>query len=513
MTSAAFTVRSAQGPPLTARLTRPDSISLLVSLYGIALFSAVLSVLCLANSVEVSAAVATAVLITLTALPAIVALTTRGQDLFSPFQLVGCYFLLYYGVRAASLQLDPYATRLGVLEYDDYVPTAAWLAALTFCVFAVGYTLIRSERPARFVLRICPRLPRRPPLIRLIALAGLGFLAHMYTLSYGVIAGRTYTQNGMRDMTENPIPGWLPPCSGLVEIAFCAAMIYAMSSDVPRRDRQICKWLAWVCFALIVFKTVSQGIREYVLLALALWVLCRHYKVRRVGAGVIAVVLVGGVLVFSTFRVLRGTVTLKTPEGLSDVPELIGSSIQSFGSLSTEDFANLPVGSVFDRSQGIDALSLVVKYTPERAPWGLGSSYADIPLQLFVPRALWADKPILSGHQDFERTYMGIHFFAQASEHIFADLYSNFAVFGLIAGALAFGIAFKSFYLVQMLSQGRREILLIYSYLILNAVHKLEADFVAGTVIMVRAAIMVAFSVWFLCAVRKHGPSGKGLTA
>ena len=454
MNSFAAVSGSGQIQSLTGHPARSHFASLLVPLCAVALFGTVLCVLCFAGSVEITAALPTTVLITLTALPGIAALTMRGQDLFSPFQLVAFYFLLYYGIRAASLQLDPFTTRLGVLEYDDYVPTAAWLAALTFCAFAAGYVVVRSPTPAKYVLRICPRLPRRPPIIRLIAVAGFGVLAHMYILSYGVIAGRTYTQSGMRDMTENPIPGWLPPCSGLVEIAFCLAMIYAMSSDVPSRDRQICKWLAWSSFALIVFKTVSQGIREYVLLALALWVLCRHYKVRRVGAGVIAVVLASGVLLFSAFRVLRGNVTLKPPETLSDVPELIGSSIASVGSLSAEDFASLPVGSVFDRSQGIDALSLVVKYTPERAPWGLGSSYVDIPVQLFVPRALWADKPIWNAHQDFERAYMGIHVFAQASEHVFPDLYSNFAVFGLVAGALAFGMAFKSFYLVQMFSLG-----------------------------------------------------------
>ena len=513
MNSFAAVSGSGQIQSLTGHPARSHFASLLVPLCAVALFGTVLCVLCFAGSVEISAALPTAVLITLTALPGIAALTMRGQDLFSPFQLVACYFLLYYGVRAASLQLDPYTTRLGVLEYDDYVPTAAWLAALAFGSFALGYMVCRSPAPANYVLRVCPRLPRRPPIIRLIALAGFGVLAHMYILSYGVIAGRTYTQSGMKDMTENPIPGWLPPCSGLVEIAFCVAVIYAMSSDVSSRDRIICKWFAWICVLLVVFKTVSQGIREYVLLALALWVLCHHYKRRRVGAAAVAVVLASGVFVFSIFRLVRENLSLKTPETLSDVTEIVGSSIESFGSLSASDFANLPVSSVFDRSQGIDSLSLVVKYTPERAPWGLGISYADIPLQLFVPRALWADKPILKSHQDFERTYMGIHFFAQASEHVFADFYSNFAVFGVVIGAFLFGIAFRSFYFLQALAQGRKEILLIYAYLILNAVHKLEADFVAGSVIMVRAMVMVAISLWFLCAVRNHGPSRRGVRA
>jgi hypothetical protein len=178
--------------------------------------------------------------------------------------------------------------------------------------------------------------------------------------------------------------------------------------------------------------------------------------------------------------------------------ELVSSSVKSFGSLSGADFENVPLSGLLDRSEGIDALSLVVKYTPDPVPWGLGASYIDIPVQLFVPRALWADKPVLNRHQDFERTYMGIHFFAQASEHVFADFYSNFAVFGLLAGAFIFGLAFRHFYFLWNSARGRKEVLLVYCYVILNAVHLLEADFVAGAVIMFRVVTMIAFTLWFL---------------
>jgi hypothetical protein len=483
---------------------RAPSAGVLLSLYGLAIFCAALFGLSFLGDIEVSAAIPTATLISLTALPGVAALTMPGHDLFSPFQLVAAYFLVYYGARAAYLQLDPSALRLGLLEYDDYLPLATWLAVLTFAIFAASYAIARSKTPAKYVLRLCPQLPQRAPMLRLMVLSVLGLIAHLYILSYGVIIGQTYTQSGMREMTENPIPGWLVPVSGLVEIAFCVATIYAMSPDVSRRDRRLCKWFAWISLVLIVFKTVSQGIREYVLLALALWVLCHHYKRHRLRVGAVALVVMSGMLVFHVFQVLRGTLVLRAPESLGDIPELISSSIQSFGALSANDFTRLPKEySVFDRSQGIDALTLVVKYTPERVPWGLGDSYVNIPIQLFVPRALWADKPILNRHQDFERDYMGIHFFAQASPHVFADFYSNFAVFGLVAGAVAFGMAFKYLYLLQACASARKEILLVYSYLILNAVHKLEADFVAGSVIMVRAIIMIALVLWFLSARRR----------
>jgi len=38
--------------------------------------------------------------------------------------------------------------RLGLLQYDDYMSTATWLAVFAFCAFAVGYTLARSQTPS-----------------------------------------------------------------------------------------------------------------------------------------------------------------------------------------------------------------------------------------------------------------------------------------------------------------------------------------------------------------------------
>jgi hypothetical protein len=483
-------------------LTKPGSASVLVPLYAMALFASALSILCLIGSGEISAAIPTALLISLSALPPLVALSTSARDLFSPFQFVAGYFLVHYGARSAYLQLNPRAQRLGLLAYDDYLPTATWLAILTFCSFALGYALAQSPNPAKLLHRICPRLPRQAPIFRFILLAALGVLAHAYILSYGAVLGQTYTQTGMREMLESPIPGWLPPLSGLVEIVFCLTTLYAISNDVPARNRRICKGIAWLCFVLIIGKTISQGIREYILLALALWVLCYHYKRRRVGLGTITSVLVCGALIFPTVQALREPVILKsaggTPRSIGDISELVKASREYFGSLSAEDFAVFAMASILDRSQGVDALSLVVKYTPERAPWGLGSSYAAIPMQLFVPRALWADKPIQKAHQDFERTYMSINFFAQASPHMFSDFYRNFAVAGPIVGAFGIGVGFKYFYLVLLYSPWRKEILFIYAYIILNAIHEFESDFVAGTVIMVRAIIMVVFTLLFL---------------
>ncbi len=226
-------------------------------LFVLLIFSGVLTALAFLGDVDIWGAVPTATLISLTLLPAATALTSRSKDIFSPLQLVAAYFFLYYGARAAYLQLNPQALRLGLLAYDDYLPQAVLLAALAFSAFVSGYWLARSEAPAKYVLRLCPKLPSSVPVIRIATLATVGVLAHVAILSYGVVVGRTYTQSGMKELGENPIPGWLPPFSGLVEIAFCIATIYVLSSDV-RFSGRLCKGLALICFALTAFKTLSR---------------------------------------------------------------------------------------------------------------------------------------------------------------------------------------------------------------------------------------------------------------
>src|SRR5947207_12794880 len=87
------------------------SPNLLLVLYAGALSTLALLSLCVFGDVDLSAALPTAVLIGLTGLPAITALTLRGYDIFSPFQLVAAYFLVYYAVRAEYLQLNTRALR------------------------------------------------------------------------------------------------------------------------------------------------------------------------------------------------------------------------------------------------------------------------------------------------------------------------------------------------------------------------------------------------------------------
>jgi hypothetical protein len=53
---------------------------------------------------------------------------------------------------------------------------------------------------------------------------------------------------------------------------------------------------------------------------------------------------------------------------------------------------------------GDDSMERVLEYTPERVPFWEGETYASIPF-MFIPRALWPDKPTRHFWNKFGRTY------------------------------------------------------------------------------------------------------------
>jgi len=68
-----------------AHLRRPDSAKLFLPLYAVGLFGSVLFVLCFFGAVDVTAALPTAVLITLTASPVIAAVAIQETIFSRPF--------------------------------------------------------------------------------------------------------------------------------------------------------------------------------------------------------------------------------------------------------------------------------------------------------------------------------------------------------------------------------------------------------------------------------------------
>jgi hypothetical protein len=443
-----------------------------------------------------------ATLIVLTTIPFLPRITNKTFDVLTPLHLVAGYFFLYYGGKAAYLQLVPSAHRLGFLPYDDYLPYACTLASACFIVFVTGYSLTRSKSGAGMI-RYCPLLPHRVPTVRIVMLAALGATAHILELRDGVVLGRTYSRQGLNDIAENPIPGWIPMASHLLELAFAVAALYAFPrSDRSPRDKLKAITLTACIGFLCVVKSISQGIKEPIIVATAMAILIYHYTRKPISiaiAGVLASLVV--LTVVPTMGLFRGKLIEEaggTPQSFEEFWLSMRYGADYFRSMTWEDYKTSTLDFLFSRSHGVDALSLVMKYTPERAPYGYGASYLEIPVQMLVPRSLWTGKPIQSGSRNFERTYMNIDWIAQSSPHLFADWYRNFWYPGAIFISLVMGVMFKHLYTYLCLRGERKSAVLLYSYLVIQAVHAFESDFEMFAVIMVRVTVLIVVTLWIL---------------
>jgi hypothetical protein len=150
------------------------------------------------------------------------------------------------------------------------------------------------------------------------------------------------------------------------------------------------------------------------------------------------------------------------------------------------------------RQFGVDALALVIKYTPERRPFGFGASYLTIPEQALLPRQLWRDKPIYIPTDDFERDYLGVPPGGFTSMHVISNLYQNFHLFGVVAGCFALGVGFQLFYLgcAPWTRNGMR--VFAYALLLPGMVHALEGEPVVNCVVYLRTGLLLLLVMMIL---------------
>lgn len=87
-------------------------------------------------------------------------------------------------------------------------------------------------------------------------------------------------------------------------------------------------------------------------------------------------------------------------------------------------------------------LVAAVSYTPEIEPYGYGETIWSPMLMAIVPRALWPDKPLSVGGNEFVSRFTGLRFGAETSVglHPLFEFYVNFGPLGAVMGLLLMGI-------------------------------------------------------------------------
>jgi hypothetical protein len=376
-----------------------------------------------------------------------VLLHAEKRDVFAPAVLIAFYFTLYFGLRTIYLHTARFVdSRIGLNTYDDYLPQALWCAALGYVCFSLGF----SSKFERSVERALPRVrlswPRKVPGPRILIVLAVGFACVMYLLSIGVVVGE---YNNL-EFLSHPPPGLPILLEKLLYLGWVAICICLLSRHTTAGRRDV--WPLFAASVGFLFARVAiTGSKEALIEPILQAVIVFHYLKRRLKPWQLATVALPAILVaFGAVNFYRFVIIGElggAPKDLGDVVSRVSSASDYLSSGKGGSGQLSAIDQMMLREAGVDALALVMKYTPHPFPFAYGRDLLGVPLS-FVPRQMWKDKPIVSEGRDFELQYMGMpsDFLGFSSMHLISDLYRNYYFFGVAAGMFLIGSALRLAY-------------------------------------------------------------------
>jgi hypothetical protein len=425
--------------------------------------------------------------------------------------IIASYFSVSLIARAIYIVvIAPNAKRLGRIYYDDYLSEALWCSVLAYSALLLGFG---SQWTAKLVIKLPKReltWPRSVPAFRIALFATLGFAVTVYFLRSGasVVGG-----GGHGDPASgNVVSGFLVIATSAIPTAWIASYIYFLD-DAKAVNKVKALPLVLMSLLYIAASIGASGGKQAFFQPLMEGLIVFHYVRKRLRLWQLAIVSVPAiVLAFGLINFYRFVIvgTGGSPKSFADVVNMGGEAIDAFGSRSTGGQASV-FDQMMNRQAGIDALAVVIKYTPNPQPFALGGPWVKAVINAVVPRQLWKDKPIISPGYDFEQKYLGMpgNYDGHTSMQVVADLYANSWLVGVAAAMLLLGIVLKAFYEFCSPTPGRPGGVYMYAALIPIVGHYMQSTVAADLIQFPRiVAFTVLGALFFGVRLLKQGREG-----
>jgi hypothetical protein len=432
------------------------------------------------------------------------------RDVFAPPILISFYFTVYFGLRVIYLNYARFAdSRTALNPYDDYLPAALWCACLGYISFSMGFSSGCGKGLNGVLRRGHLSWPRALPGDRILLVLGIGAASAAYLFSIGLVVG-DYSNPEFR---RNPPPGLPILLETMLYLGWTAICV-----SLATPQRVIRRQTAWPLLALaLVFlfaRVAITGSKESLVLPVLQTMIVFHYLRRRLRVWELAAITLPTLLVaFGAVNFYRFVVVGEiggAPKSVGDVVSRVSSATDylSSGSHSSGDSSALE--QLMLRDAGVDALALVMKYTPNPFPYAYGKDLLMLPLT-FVPRKIWRDKPVSEVGHEFEHQYMGMpeDYIGFSSMHLISDLYRNFYLFGVAGGMFLVGATLRFFYRFASPASRNAAGVFLYAALFPTLGRFLEGDIGKVLIEVTRSGILVATTGWLLgVRFRRVLPSG-----
>ena len=357
----------------------------------------------------------------LASLPALIFVLNKSESKLIPLMpLHGLFYGAVMGWPALSNKT------VWLADNPDSITDALAVACLGLLALNLGYYLtkflIKERRsPLQFLLRISPN--------RESFIGWTLFLLYLLFIIFPQLAD-------------------IPSVQHIAMVALYLSLGMLFNALIKNRLSLIQKILYIIAFSFAVLTIIFVGsLAKVVFLFILIGIIYWREKQTIPWAFCIAIIFII-VALNPVKHVYRSVINNEIVENLSfaDKSVLFANSIQVFFNSGGSIFSIIDSDtSTVNRLAHISTLSKVIEKTPNEIPYWMGETY--IPMfTFFIPRILWADKPLEDTGQSFGHRYSFLNktdFSTSYNMPWITELYANFGIIGISIGMFLIGFFFR----------------------------------------------------------------------